>query len=306
MKKTKLLALSALFTSLFSQAASHHKLVFINQYDVNQDWSLSMVEFDNARAQRFTDTDENNDGIVDESEYVFEYKNRMDNQLNKDRQGQVKQTVVRFNALDKNENKRIDLSEYQASGKRTFTYFDTNKDGVIDESDPKPKRRKKKSDKKLSAADEQAKQIKALPYAKTVLKMPTTHSFKGLLTKYDANNDNVITPEEVAIVREKIWNLADEDNNGWISEQEYLYEFEDRMDAQISKTRRSAIKQTYVRFGILDKNKNGKMTLEEYQISGHRSFNRFDTNNDKTVTLSEAMPKPRKKSKATKVASTSY
>ncbi|WP_435276858.1 hypothetical protein ACMAZF_08010 [Psychrobium sp. nBUS_13] len=297
MKKIQLLALSALFTSLFTQAASHHKLVFINQYDTNQDWSLSLIEFNKARESRFNVTDENNDGFVDESEYVFEYKNRMDNQLTKDRQGQIKQTIIRFNALDKNENARIDLIEYQGSGERTFTYFDTNNDGVISEGDPAPKRRAKKTTKTLTALEQQEAQIKKLPRAKRVLNMPTTHSFKGLLTKYDANDDKTITPEEIAIVRQAIWDLADENNDGSISEQEYLYEFEDRMDIQIAKTRKSAVKQTYVRFGILDKDKNGKMTLAEYQASGHRSFNRFDTDNDKLVTLGEAMPKSYAKKK---------
>lgn len=297
MKKTKLLALSALFTSLFASAASHHKLVFINQYDTNQDWQLSINEFNQAREARFNATDDNNDGFVDESEYVFEYKNRMDSQLTKDRQGQIKQTIIRFNALDKNGNDRIDPSEYEGSGNWTFKYFDTNKDGVISETDPAPKRRAKKNQKTLTAAEKEQAEIKKLPRAKRILNMPTTHTFKGLLTKYDANDDNTITPDEIAVVRKQIWDLADDNNDGWISEQEYLYEFEDRMDTQIAKTRKAAVKQTYVRFGILDKNKDGKMTLDEYQASGHRSFNRFDTDNNKVVTLAEAMPKPRKKKK---------
>lgn len=309
MNKLKLVALSAVLMSIGAQAASHHKLIFINQYDNNQDWQLSMAEFDQARKARFDATDENNDGVVDESEYVFEYKNRMDNQINKDRQGQVKQTIVRFDSLDKDDNKRVELSEYQGSATRTFTYFDTNEDGVIDETDPKPKRKKSKKEKELTAAQKQEKQIKRLPYAKTVLHMPTTHSFKGMLKKYDHNDDKKITPEEIAVERQKIWDLADEDNNGWLSEREYLYEFEDRLDAQITKTRKGAIKQTYVRFGILDKDENGAMTLAEYQASGHRSFNRFDTDNNDIVTLGEAMPKPRKKNKKSnkaKKASAAY
>ena len=175
---------------------------------------------------------------------------------------------------------------------------------MISEADPAPKRRAKKADKKLTAAEKEQAQIKKLPRAKRVLNMPTTHTFDGLLTKYDANDDKIITPKEIAIVRKQIWDLADENNDGWISEQEYLYEFEDRMDAHIAKTRKAAVKQTYVRFGILDKNEDGKMTLEEYQTSGHRSFNRFDTDNNQVVTLGEAMPKPRKKKKekAQKVA----
>lgn len=301
MNKIKLITLLVIaLTSLFTQAASHRKITFINQYDSNHDWSLSLLEFNDSRKSRFLATDEDNDGFVDESEYVFEYKNKMDNQLTKDRQGSVKQTIVRFNALDKNKNNRIDLEEYQASGNRTFTYFDNNKDNVIDDKDSKIRKKKKEKAKQLSQAEQQQEQIKNLPYAKRILRMPTTHDFKGLLIKYDANDDNIVTPQEIAAVREATWDLADENKDGWLSEQEYLYEFEDRLDAQMNKTRKRAVKQTYVRFGILDKDKNGKMTFEEYQLSGHRGFNRFDTDNNDIVTLAEPLPKKRNKMKKAK------
>jgi len=306
MNKIKWITLAALLTSLYAQAASHNKVKFINQYDVNQDWSLSLTEFNDARKNRFLTTDENNDGFVDESEYVFEYKNKLDNQLTIDRQGSVKQTIIRFNALDKNKNNRIDLEEYQASGDRTFTYFDSNKDNVIDDKDSKIRKKKKEKEKQLSQAEKQQEQIKNLPYAKRILRMPTTHDFKGLLIKYDANDDKVITPQEIASVREATWALADENKDGWLSEQEYLYEFEDRLDAQMNKTRKRAVKQTYVRFGILDKDKNGQMTFEEYQTSGHRSFNRFDTDNNDIITLAEPLPKKRQKTKKEKKEKMSY
>jgi len=296
MNKIKLMTLTIVLASSFTQAASHNKLKFIDQYDSNHDWSLSLNEFNDTRQSRFMKTDENNDGFVDESEYVFEYKNKLDEQLAKDRQGSVKQTISRFHALDKNKNNRIDLEEYQTSATRTFEYFDTNKDKVIDAQDSKL-RKKKENKKVLSQAEKQEKQIKNLPYAKRILRMPTTHDFKGMLIKYDANDDNIITSEEIENVRKITWDLADENKDGWLSEQEYLYEFEDRLDAQMNKTRKRAVKQTYVRFRILDKDKNEKMTLDEYQLSGHRSFNRFDTDNNNIVTLAEPLPKKREKNK---------
>ena len=118
--------------SLAVDAASHRKMVFVNQYDLDGDWQLYLEEFDHARARRFKHTDENNDGVVNESEYVFEYQNRLDNQLNKDRKGQVQQTLVRFNALDKNDNEQMEWQEYEASGLRSFARYDVNKDGNID------------------------------------------------------------------------------------------------------------------------------------------------------------------------------
>ena len=126
-------------------------------------------------------------------------------------------------------------------------------------------------------------------------RMPSTHNKEGMFTKYDNNQDDVISKTEHQQRRRADFDLTDEDNNGWVSQDEYLFEYQNRMDKQIAKTRTAAIKQTYVRFGVLDKNENGQMSLEEYQFSGHRSFNRWDSDKDNVVTMSEALPKPRKK-----------
>lgn len=299
MKKLLLVsALAAIFSStLVMAAAGDRKLVYIDKYDANKDNTVSLAEFDAARRARFDITDENNNGTVNEDEYVAEYEDRMDTKFKEERKGHVAQTIVRFNALDKNDDNRLDLEEYNASGKRSFTYYDTNKDSVIDSNDPAPKRKSyNKKDKKKPTQEELAKKSaerKAwkLRSAKRMLKLKSTHSIDGMYEKYDTNSDGAITLEEYQEVRTNIYNVADENKNGWISEDEYLAEYENRLDPQFSKERKSQVKRAYVRFGVLDKNEDGDMTFEEYQLSGHRIFGRLDTNEDGFVSDKDETPK---------------
>jgi Ca2+-binding EF-hand superfamily protein len=284
-----------LLPSLAVDAASHRKLVFVNQYDLDGDWLLYAGEFEHARKRRFNNTDENQDAVVNEEEYVFEYQNKLDTQLIIDRKGQVQQTIVRFNALDKNENDRIQWQEYAASGLRSFTRYDVNGDGNIDTQDLAPLNTwKRKDTAEMTKQQQENLRDRQLASAKRSLSMPSTHNKKGMFSKYDNNQDGVITKAEHQLRRRADFDLTDEDNNGWVSQDEYLFEYQNRMDKQIAKTRLAAIKQTYVRFGVLDKNEDGQMTIEEYQFSGQRSFNRWDSDKNDLVSMSEALPEARK------------
>ncbi|WP_416306170.1 hypothetical protein [Neptunicella sp. SCSIO 80796] len=287
-------------------AASHNKLVYLNQYDLDNNGELALTEFDQARKQRFDLTDEDHNGLVDENEYVFEYQNRMDKQLAEDRLNQVKQTVVRFKSLDKNDNGRVEWSEYQASGERSFTHYDGNQDNVINKDEPpksRPNAQKPNEELQTAQQIEDEKQL-ALQRAKRLLRMPSTHSSNGFFSKYDSDQDGIISRAEFDQRRRNDFDLTDEDKNGWLSQQEYLFEYENRLDQQIARTRKGAIKQTYVRFNILDKDKNGGMTFAEYQLSGHRSFNRWDTNQDGVVSMLDPEPEQRRYAKDDKANNT--
>lgn len=286
----------ALTPALVVAEAGDRKLVYIDKYDANKDGVVSLDEFDQARRSRFDITDENNNGTVNEDEYVAEYEDRMDTKLKEERKGHVAQTIVRFNALDKNKDQRLDLEEYNASGKRSFTYYDTNKDSVIDSNDPPHKRRSydNKDAKKLSKEELEKKAAERktwrLRSARRMLKTKSTHSVEGMYEKYDTNKDSAITLEEHEEVRANIYNLADEDNNGWLSEDEYLAEYENRLDPRFKKERKSQVKRAHVRFGVLDKDSDGAMTFAEYQLSGHRIFDRLDTNKDGIVSADDEVP----------------
>ena len=62
-------------------------------------------------------------------------------QLASERAGHLRQTHVRFNALDKDEDGYISRAEFNRSGDLAFERMDTNKDGVLSAADPKPEPR---------------------------------------------------------------------------------------------------------------------------------------------------------------------
>jgi hypothetical protein len=289
--KLFLVASCLLLLCLDVDAASHRKIVFVNQYDLDGDWLLYAHEFAHARKKRFKHTDENQDRVVNEEEYVFEYQNKLDTQLTKDRKAQVRQTIVRFNAMDKNDNGSMEWQEYEASGLRSFSYYDTNKDENINTQDPEPVNNRRRDDSpNMTKQQREKRRNRQLLSAKTVLEMPSTHNPLGMFSRYDNNQDGSISKAEHHQRRRADFDSTDENNNGWLSQDEYLFEYQNRMDKQIAKIRRAAIKQTYVRFDALDTNDDGQMTLIEYHFSGNRSFNRWDINQDNIVSMSEELP----------------
>jgi len=271
-------------------AAPHSASGIILTYDLNKDQSLPLEEFVDARRARFAASDKNGDGVLDESEYVYEWEGKMETRLAEDRKASVKQTHIRFHAVDKNDDDRITLDEVEAVGERSFAHMDADKDGVVAKGDPEPAPR--------CASQSDADSAPTLEQ-RPMLRMPTSHNIEGFVTLYDQNGDDVVTKDEFNAVREAQFQRTDENSDGSLTEQEYVLEFEDRLDAQIKKTYDGQIKQTYVRFGVLDTDENKKMTFAEYMVSGFAAFNRYDTNGDGFLTLADPAPKPREREQNT-------
>lgn len=268
----------------------------LDEHDHSKDNNVSWDEYNDSRRSFFDKVDSNKNGTLDTEEYVYEYEGRLDDRIEEDRKGQVKQTIVRFDALDKNDDKVMTWEEFQASADRIWNRWDSNKDGVIDDNDPKPENKwKKKQEEKTAKADK--KKAKKKPRRRSVIRMPTTHSKKGMFTIYDGNEDKKITKNEFLNERRSIFHLADQDKSGDLVLNEYLGEYEDRVDAAISKMRRAAIKQTYVRFDVLDDNKDKSMTFDELQISGKRIFNRWDKNQDDVISADDIAASKKKSDK---------
>lgn len=244
------------------------------EYNANDDEQLTWAEYNNWRQSRFNKTDSNDNGTVDAEEYVYEFENRLDERYEEGRKAHVKQTKRRFTSLDKDESNAIEWNEYEASGDRIFARWDTNSDGNVNELDPK--KESKYSKNKSNSSWNSNNPI-------NYIRMPSTHSLKGLKSIYDANEDDAVSTEEFVSARRSVFYVTDTNKDGVLSLEEYLAEFEERIDQTVDKNRRSAIKQTYVRFNALDDNKDKAMTFEEFQISGKRIFTRWDKNDDGVI-----------------------
>ena len=283
-KTVSLAVVSALCISASAVAAPHSASGIILTYDLNKDESLPLEEFVDARRARFNASDTNKDGVLDESEYVYEWEGKVEKRLAEDRKASVKQTHIRFHAVDSNDDEFITIDEVNAVGERSFSRMDRDNDGVVALGDPEPAPRRSAS---------QEKGDKPELVQRPMLRMPTSHNIEGFVTLYDQNGDENVTKEEFHAVRKAQFQRTDENSDDKLTEQEYVLEFEDRLDAQIEKTHEGQIKQTYVRFEVLDTDENGKMTFSEYMVSGFNAFHRYDTNGDGYLTLADPAPAPR-------------
>lgn len=124
------------------------------------------------------------------------------------------------------------------------------------------------------------------------------HGLAAIIGGYDMNNDGVVTREEFDAVRLDRFRRGDTNGDGWLSEAEYVAEFEARLKQQYAAEGKKpdefyerAMKQAYVRFGIVDADKNGQYTLEEDRAIGERAFTSSDTNKDGVLSKDDPEPK---------------
>lgn len=278
MKIYSVIIASVLLSPLVS-AAPHSASGIILTYDLDDNQTLSLEEFVDARRQRFAETDTNHNGTIEEDEYVYEWEGKMTTRMQADRKASVKQAHVRFNAIDKDEDGFISKAEMDAVGARGFAMMDRNEDGLILASDPGPERE--------GTSESDKPELRQRP----MLRMPTTHNIKGFMDLYDTNGDGRVDNAEFQAVRDEQFARTDENGDGKLTEQEYVLEFEDRLDAQYERTYQAQVKQTYVRFEVLDLDEDGHMTFNEYMQSGFRAFSRYDTTGDGFITVEDPAPK---------------
>lgn len=134
--------------------------------------------------------------------------------------------------------------------------------------------------------------------AKTEAKGPAApvggHGHNAFMGGYDANRDGVVTRDEYDTVRKERFVAADTNKDGWLSEAEYVAEFEERLKAQYAaagkqpdKQYEGGIKQAHVRFHILDTNKDGKLSIEEEIDIANKTFKNADRNGDGVVNAAD-------------------
>lgn len=109
------------------------------------------------------------------------------------------------------------------------------------------------------------------------------HEKINFLDFYDVNGDAVVTLAEFNGQRTSDYKRIDADGNGAVNDGEYVGEFTVRLDRQLAATREGQIKQGHSRFKVLDKNKDGQITADEFDTTGKNLFAAFDSNKDGVV-----------------------
>ena len=116
-----------------------------------------------------------------------------------------------------------------------------------------------------------------------------SHDLATFVGEYDLDSDGKVSMEEFLQERDRRFASTDVDRDGGISREEYLSEFRARL--MYSKPEPDKItaqmKQTEVRFGVLDVNKDGHISAAEFQHSGWSMFGEHDYNRDGAVSLAD-------------------
>ncbi len=298
--KTTVLASACLSALLLSSVASaqapapgprplvgghgNNVTAFIAEHDDNADGKVTWEEFERFRRARFDATDYNKDGTVDEDEYVREFSERMAQEIDRERAGLMEQTRARFEALDTDKDGFVSRAEFDAAGGKTW------------EGGQKVLAAKGKPAAEAAGAREERTAAGAQRFdnrSRSRLGMPTSHSAEGFLALYDSNGDGKVDQAEYQKVRDEQFARTDSNGDGRLALDEYLGEFETRIDRRAASLNQGEDRQVHVRFGVLDGDKDGQMTFAEFQVSGKRLFDTADRNKDGVVDAADAkMPAP--------------
>lgn len=76
--------------------------------------------------------------------------------------------------------------------------------------------------------------------------------------------------------------------NKKVNVEQFIQYEQARLEPLLKQRREMSLKQAYVRYGILDKNKDQKLTLKEFQETGVKTFDEFDKNKDGIVNAEDS------------------
>lgn len=123
------------------------------------------------------------------------------------------------------------------------------------------------------------------------------HDGSSFIHDYDTDHDGKVTRAEFDAGRADRFRATDANHDGWVSEEEYVGEYEVRLEKQLAASdrdeekkveeRQRQMRQAHVRFGVLDRDKDGKMVQAEYDTSGSRAFAEQDDDKDGTITAAD-------------------
>lgn len=128
------------------------------------------------------------------------------------------------------------------------------------------------------------------------------HDRGAFVTAFDADRDGRLTRAEYDSGRAARFAATDADRDGALSETEYVGEYTARLERELAASsdpedrkteeRQRQTRQAHVRFGVLDADRDKRISRAEYDRVGTRSFDEQDSDHDGTVTTADTRPRP--------------
>lgn len=274
-------AASVLPFSSIEEPLADQRYRFIDRFAVDEHNQVSQNDFIQAWQQRFDALSASADGRVTEAAFVAFEMTELEQQLLDARESHVRQTLNRFNALDRDNDGFISWEEYQASGQRIFNRFDTTQSGVVRAGDPEPEARRRVQTTTQSQSERRR--------VRSLLAMPTTHNNQGFLTMF-AGNEQQVSLEQFEQQRRSIFDRTDLNGDGLVSRGEYLDEFMGRVGQREEGVRQAHRELAQQVFRQMDREQRGWLSQQDFVAYGLAVFKLWDTTNEQQI--SEAQPLP--------------
>ncbi|MDY7025496.1 MAG: hypothetical protein SVC26_04050 [Pseudomonadota bacterium] len=191
----------------------------------------------------------------------------------------VKQTPVRFGVIDYDQDGFINLGEFQEIGLKSFDTYDANHDGIINSGDEA-----------LYKADKEATSKEYREGIKSVVNLGSEHSLTGFVQRY-MKKGKPLTQGTYLLEREKHFQRADANEDGVIDVDEYVSEFNVRLEAAREHSQEDFEDYSQDLASVVDSNNDGDIRASEHAAYVTRLFKGFDTNQDGALNKDDAIAK---------------
>lgn len=244
--------------------------------------TMTRAEFIGGLQTRFSAIDTNRDGFLT----VNEIQAAQQKELARSRAAELLKAEGKFNRLDANHDGQVSKTEFLATApplqprqtvQQIMDAFDSNKDG------------------KISTQEYETRALANFnnsPNRHKVAQAQFVANLHAQLSVMDSNHDGYLEPNEIAgeqqkaLVRERAdelqrfdaeFNRVDANHDGQISKSEFIVL---APPANVTETTQQMI-------SAVDSNKDGKISLQEYEARPVSNFDRLDANHDGVVTSQE-------------------
>ena len=109
------------------------------------------------------------------------------------------------------------------------------------------------------------------------------HSKGGFMDRYDTNADGKVDMAEFVAERNEGYARRDFNGDGVVHQEEYVSEYEVRLEQQLEERRERSIEAAFFRVSVMDTDDDEAMSLDEFHASSKMMFTRLDSNEDGIV-----------------------